>query len=209
VDPLAGDRRNKIRDPAAFLATMTARLALTVGHSARARREISSGPLQADAVDLGDDPSRAAEQGQALELALWPVTATAEHARITISACDDPGGLARDAYTYAHLPIVATAVANNLLIAAPRQAPDGVGVAMILGGLALYLLGESLFGWRMTGAMNAKSVAVAALLVLLVPLGGQISALLLSLIVASPLPALAVWELRSGDAMTGLTPEAS
>jgi hypothetical protein len=40
---------------------MTARLALTVGQSARARREISSGPLQADAVDLGDDPSRAAE----------------------------------------------------------------------------------------------------------------------------------------------------
>jgi len=80
---------------------------------------------------------------------------------------------------------------------------------MILGGLALYLLGESLFGWRMTGAMNAKSVAVAALLILLVPLGGQISVLVLSLIVASPLPALAVWELRSGDAMTGLTPEAS
>jgi low temperature requirement protein LtrA len=74
---------------------------------------------------LGDDPSRVAEQGQALELALWPVTAAAEHARITISACDDPGGLARDAYTYARLPIVAgivaTAVANNLLIAAPRQ----------------------------------------------------------------------------------------
>jgi low temperature requirement protein LtrA len=192
---------------------MTARLALTVGQSARARREISSGPLQADAVDPGDDPSRAAEQGEALELALWPVTATAEHARITISACDDPGGLARDAYTYARLPIVAgivaTAVANNLLIAAPRQALDGVGVAMILGGPALYLLGESLLGWRMTGAMNAKSVAVAALLVLLVPLGGQISVLVLSLIVASPLPALAVWELRSGDAMTGLTPEAS
>jgi hypothetical protein len=40
-------------------------------------------------------------------------------------------------------------------------------------------------------------VAVAALLVLLVPLGGQVSALLLSLIVASLLPALAVWERRA------------
>ena len=49
---------------------MTARLALTVGQSARARQEISSGALQADAVDLGDDPSRVAEQGEALELAL-------------------------------------------------------------------------------------------------------------------------------------------
>ena len=48
---------------------------------------------------------------------------------------------------------------------------------MILGGPALYLLGESLFCWRMTGAANAKRVAVAALLILLVPLGGQLSAL--------------------------------
>jgi low temperature requirement protein LtrA len=134
--------------------------------------------------------------------ALWWLYfgATAEHARVTISTSDDPGRLARDAYTYAHLPIVAgiiaTAVANNLLIAAPHQAPNGVGVAMILGGPALYLLGESLFGWRMTGATNTRRVAVAALLILLVPLGGQVSALMLSLIVASLLSALAVWELR-------------
>jgi hypothetical protein len=39
---------------------MTTRLALTVGQSARARREISTGPLEIDAVDLGDDPSRVA-----------------------------------------------------------------------------------------------------------------------------------------------------
>jgi low temperature requirement protein LtrA len=134
--------------------------------------------------------------------ALWWLYfgATAEHARVTISSSDNPGRLARDAYTYAHLPIIAgiiaTAVASHLLIAAPHEAPSGVGVAMILGGPALYLLGESLFGWRITGATNAKRVAVAALLILLVPLGGQISALGLSLIVASLLPALAVWELR-------------
>jgi low temperature requirement protein LtrA len=98
--------------------------------------------------------------------ALWWLYfgATAEHARVTISSCDDSGRLARDAYTYFHLPIVAgiiaTAVATNLLIAAPHHAPDAVGVAMVLGGPALYLLGVSLFGWRMTGAMNAKRVAI-------------------------------------------------
>jgi low temperature requirement protein LtrA len=132
--------------------------------------------------------------------ALWWLYfgATAEHARATITTCDDPGRLARDAYTYFHLPIVAgiiaTAVANHLLIAAPHQAPDGVGVAMILGGPALYLLGEILFDWRVTRATNAKRVAAAAVLILLVPVGGQISILALSLIVASLLPALAVWE---------------
>jgi low temperature requirement protein LtrA len=135
--------------------------------------------------------------------ALWWLYfgATAERARVTLSTCEDPGRLARDAYTYFHLPIVAgiiaTAVANKLLIAAPHQAPDGIGAAMILGGPALYLLGECLFGWRMTGATNARRVALAALLILLVPLAGRLSVLLLSLIVASLLLALAGWELRA------------
>jgi low temperature requirement protein LtrA len=121
--------------------------------------------------------------------------------RATMSTCDDPGRLARDAYTYLHLPIVAgiiaTAVANDLLIAEPHQAPQGVGVAMMLGGPALYLLGESLFRWRMTGVTQAKRVAVAALLILLVPLGGQVGALLLSIVVATILTVPAVWELRA------------
>jgi low temperature requirement protein LtrA len=138
--------------------------------------------------------------------ALWWLYfgATAEHARATISTCGDPGRLARDAYTYVQLPIVAgiipTAVSNNLLIAAPHQAPGGVGVAMILGGPALYLLGEILFDWRVTGGANAERLAVAAVLILLVPLGGQISVLELSVIVAALLPALAVWEMRTRGA---------
>jgi RNA polymerase sigma-70 factor, ECF subfamily len=62
--------RDQIRDPAAFLATMTARLALTVGQSARARHELCIGSLPADVADVGADPSRLAEQGEALEGAL-------------------------------------------------------------------------------------------------------------------------------------------
>ena len=89
-----GTDRGKIRDPAAFLATMTARVALTVGQSARARHEITSGALQADAVDLGDDPSRVAEQGEALELALLALleklSATERAAYILREAFDYP-----------------------------------------------------------------------------------------------------------------------
>ena len=46
--------------------------------------------------------------------ALWWLYfgSTTEHARATISRCDDPGRLARDAYTYAHLPIVAGIIAT-------------------------------------------------------------------------------------------------
>ena len=134
--------------------------------------------------------------------ALWWLYfgAAGEHSRAAMSASDDPGRLARDAYTYLHLPIVAgiiaTAVGANLLIAEPGDPQHGVGLAMVLGGPALYLLGENLFQWRMTGKTNTKRLTVAALLILLVPLGGHVAALLLGVIVTALLVALAVWELR-------------
>ena len=90
-----GTDRGKIRDPAAFLATMTARLAFTVGRSARMRREISSGPLHADAVDLGDDPSQVAEQGEALELALLALLEK-------LSATERAAYVLREAFDYPH-----------------------------------------------------------------------------------------------------------
>jgi hypothetical protein len=43
---------------------------------------------------------------------------------------------------------------------------------------------------------NTKRLTVAGLLVLLVPLGGQVPALLLGVIVTTLLAALAVWEAR-------------
>ena len=129
---------------------------------------------------------------------------TTENARSTLQSCEDPGRLARDAYTYAHLPIVAgiiaTAVAGDLLIAGPYEAPGAVGAAMILGGPALYLLGVSAFRRRMTGATSGRRVAVAAVLIVLVPLGGGLPALALGVMAAALLTALAAWELGAARA---------
>jgi low temperature requirement protein LtrA len=142
--------------------------------------------------------------------ALWWLYfgAAAEHSRAVMTASDDPGRLARDAYTYGHLPIVAgiiaAAVGDDLLIAHPHEALHGVGLAMMLGGPALYLLGESLFRWRMTATANRKRLAVAGLLVVLALVGGHVSALLLSAVVAALLAVLALWELRT----PGTTPVA-
>jgi low temperature requirement protein LtrA len=126
---------------------------------------------------------------------------TAEHARVRMSTCEDPGRLARNAYTYLHLPIIAgiiaTAVANDLLIAGPADVPRGVALAMIVGGPSLYLLGESLFRWRMTGMAEAPRLVAAAMLILLAALGGHVAALPLSIIVSALLTALAAWELRA------------
>ncbi len=135
--------------------------------------------------------------------ALWWLYfgASGEHSSAAMNASDDPGRLARDAYTYLHLPIVAgiiaTAVGANLLIAEPGDPQHGVGLAMMLGGPALYLVGENLFQRRLTLKTNTKRLAVAGLLILLVPLGGHLAALFLGVIVTTLLAALAVWELRA------------
>jgi len=132
--------------------------------------------------------------------ALWWLYfgAVAERSRAVMRSCADPGRLARDAYTYLHAPIVAgiiaVAVGDDLLIAEPGRALHGVGLAMVIGGPALYLAGESFFRLRVTGAANAKRLAVTALLVLLMPLGSQIGALALSATVAAVLSALVLWE---------------
>ena len=134
--------------------------------------------------------------------ALWWLyfSAAEKHSGAAMSASDDPGRLARDAYTYLHLPIIAgiiaTAVGANLVIAEPGDPQHGVGLAMLLGGPALFLLGENLFQRKLTSRTNTKRLAVAALLVLLVPLAGNIAALLVIAIVTTLLAALAVWELR-------------
>src|SRR5581483_4044990 len=135
--------------------------------------------------------------------ALWWLYfgAVAERSRQVMRTCEDPGRLARDAYTYLHVPIVAgiiaVAVGDDLLIASPENALHGVGLAMVLGGPALYLVGESLFRLRVTGAANAQRLAVAAILVLMAAIGSQISVLALSATVAVLLSALALWELRT------------
>ena len=122
----------------------------------------------------------------------------AEHSRRHMAESDDPGGLARDAYTYLHLPIVAgviaVAVADELLIAHPGEPFTTAGIAMVLGGPALFLLGETLFRVRMIGSANRKRVTAIVVLALLWPLAGSVSALALTAIVAGVLTALALWE---------------
>jgi low temperature requirement protein LtrA len=125
----------------------------------------------------------------------------AEPLHAAMTASDDPGRVARDAYTYLHLliiaGIVATAAGNELLIAEPHDAPHDMGLAIVLGGPALFLLGESLFQWMTTGRANAKRLVAAALIIGLVPLAPHVPVLALAVIVTVLLTILALWELRA------------
>jgi RNA polymerase sigma-70 factor, ECF subfamily len=71
-----GTDRSKVRDATAFLAATTTRLAINVGQSARARREIAIGPWPLDRVDTEADPSLGAVQREALELAVHTLLET-------------------------------------------------------------------------------------------------------------------------------------
>ena len=73
----------------------------------------------------------------------------AERGSRSIRQSDDPGRTARVAYTYLHLLIVAgiivSAVADELTLRHPHQRTDVITAAVLLGGPALYLLGNALF----------------------------------------------------------------
>ncbi|HWM33419.1 MAG TPA: RNA polymerase sigma-70 factor [Pseudolysinimonas sp.] len=65
-----GTNRDAVREPAAFLATIVTRLALTALDSARARREVYIGPWLPEPVLTADDPALGAERAEALSLAV-------------------------------------------------------------------------------------------------------------------------------------------
>jgi RNA polymerase sigma-70 factor (ECF subfamily) len=62
--------RTVVRNPAAFLTTVTTRIALNTAASAHARREQYVGPWLPEPVDTSADPSLGAERAEALESAV-------------------------------------------------------------------------------------------------------------------------------------------
>lgn len=114
---------------------------------------------------------------------------------------DDPGRIARVAYTYLHLPIVAgiivSAVADELVLAHPGHA-DMPAILAILGGPALYLFGNALFKW-VTNERRwppfSHMVGLALIAVLALPAAMHLlSALALAGLAAGVLVVVAAWE---------------
>ena len=122
----------------------------------------------------------------------------AESSQRRIAESDDPGRLARDAYTYLHAPIVTgiimVAVGDDLLIAGPGRALTAAGILMTVAGPAVYLAGEGLVRLRMVGRYSGKRLLAVLALGVLGIAGSGLPALALSAGVAAILVALAVAE---------------
>ena len=90
--------------------------------------------------------------------------------------------LARDAYTYLHVVLVAGvilwAVGDELVIAHPTRVLPGRELITVIAGPLLYLLGHVLFRLRMTGSPSWKRLAGALACVTVGALGTAVAALL-------------------------------
>jgi low temperature requirement protein LtrA len=107
-----------------------------------------------------------------------------EAARRTFSSSEDPGRVARSAYTYFHLPmiagIIAVAAADELAVAHPGEYGTLASVALTLGGTMLFLAGHALFKWAVFRVLSWPRVVAIAALIALIPVGFKVSALALS-----------------------------
>lgn len=115
-----------------------------------------------------------------------------------ISRSADTGRLARLAYTYLHLPIVAgivvSAVGDELLLAHPDGHVGAKEILSIVGGPLLYLVGTILFKHAIRGIYQLSHLVGIGLLIALIPFAGRFTPLSLSLAAATILVIVAVWE---------------
>ena len=124
-----------------------------------------------------------------------------------ISRSSEPGRLARLAYTYLHMPIVAgiivSAVADELVLKHPGGHSDLKTVISAIGGPLLFLFGTILFKHSFRGFLQlSHGVGIIALGVL-AWFAGELSPLMLSILTTAIMIAVAVWEsisLQSGPA---------
>ena len=115
-----------------------------------------------------------------------------------ISRSSEPGRLARLAYTYLHMPIVAgiilSAVADDLVLTHPADHSDLKTVLSTIGGPLLFLIGTILFKYTIRGFLQPSHGAGIVALAVLAWFAGGLSPLMLSLLTSAIMIMVAVWE---------------
>jgi low temperature requirement protein LtrA len=118
-----------------------------------------------------------------------------------ISKSAESGRVARLAYTYLHLPIVAgiilTAVADELVLKHPGGHSDLKTVMSCVGGPLLFLIGSILFKHVIRNFLQLSHGVGIIALVVLVWFAHELSPLMLSVLTTAILVIVAVWESMS------------
>jgi low temperature requirement protein LtrA len=133
-------------------------------------------------------------------LAMWWIYfhKGAEAGSELISKSSEPGRLARLAYTYLHLPIVAgiilSAVADELVLKHPNGHSDIRTILSAIGGPLLFLVGTILFKHSIRGFLQLSHGIGIIALAALAWFAGDLSPLVLSFLTTAILILVAVWE---------------
>jgi low temperature requirement protein LtrA len=133
-------------------------------------------------------------------LAMWWLyfDVGAERAARRLAQDKDPGRMARLAYTYFHIPIVAgiivTAASDEMAVAHPGGHAEPATIACLLGGPAIYLFGNLLFKRTSTRYFPLSHMVGLAVLAVILPFAGRLSPLALSLSATATLMLVAGWE---------------
>jgi low temperature requirement protein LtrA len=116
-------------------------------------------------------------------VALWWVyfDRSAAFAAQALASSPDPGRLARSAFFWAQVPmvagIIAVAAGDRLLLARPTQ-PAGVATASILlGGTAIFLAGHAFFKLAIWHHVSRSHIAAIILLLILIPIAVSVPGL--------------------------------
>ena len=156
----------------------------------------------ASGLGLGATVIASALLGVVVAGALWwayfDVVALAGEQRMQRADPVAQARIARDSYTYLHLPMVTGIVLFALgvkesLIAETHEL-SSVAAASLCGGVALYLLALSAFKRRNYGSFNYPRLAGATLLVALIPVAGATRPLVALAMVAAITAALIAYE---------------
>lgn len=125
----------------------------------------------------------------------------AERGTRQIVGSDDPGRVARAVYTYFHIPIVAgivvCAVADEITIAHPLGHVHLAEALVLLGGPALYLIGNIFFKRASAKYYPLSHLVGLGLLAALAPFALVLTPLTLGAATTAVLIVVAVWETRS------------
>jgi low temperature requirement protein LtrA len=133
-------------------------------------------------------------------LAMWWIYfhKGAEAGSELISKSSEPGRLARLAYTYLHMPIVAgiilAAVADELVLTHPADHSDPRTVLSAIGGPLLFLVGTILFKHIIRGWLQLSHGVGIVVLGVLAWFASGLSPLMLSILTTAVMIMVAAWE---------------
>jgi low temperature requirement protein LtrA len=133
-------------------------------------------------------------------LAMWWIYfhKGAEAGSEQISKSSEPGRLARLAYTYLHMPIIAgiivSAVADELVLKHPHGHSDLRTILSAIGGPLLFLVGTILFKHSFRGFLQLSHGVGIFVLGVLAWFASGMSPLMLSILATAIMIVVAVWE---------------